>query len=244
MASKSWNGTGPGTLRVGTSGYAYKPWKGSFYPPKLPDREMLNFYAQHFPTVEINNTFYRMPTEKLLTGWAAAVPDTFQFVLKMNQQVTHLQRLRGVEASVKRFLEASSLLANEGRLGPLLVQLPPNFKADLPLLDDFLALRPPAFRFAVAFRHPTWYADETYDVLRRRGAALCLAETDEDTPPDVLTAGFVYVRLRREDYTPRQLQAWKKRFEEWVGQGLDVYAFVKHEDAGKAPAYVRALLGL
>ncbi len=231
-----------GTLRVGTSGYAYKPWKGPFYPAKLPDREMLNFYAQQFPTVEINNTFYRMPTEKLLAGWAAAVPDTFQFVLKMNQQVTHLQRLRGVEPTVKRFLEVSSLLANEGRLGPILVQLPPNFKADLPLLDEFLALRPTAFRFALEFRHPTWYTDETYDLLRRRGAALCLAETDEDTPPDVVTANFIYARLRREDYTPKQLQAWKERFDAWLAQGLDVYAFVKHEDAGKAPAYVRTLL--
>ena len=244
MASKSWNGTNPGALRVGTSGYAYKPWKGPFYPAKLADREMLGFYAQQFPTVEINNTFYRMPTEKLLAGWAAAVPETFRFVLKMNQQVTHLQRLRGVEATLKRFLEVSSLLANEGRLGPILVQLPPNFKADLPLLDEFLGLRPSAFRFALEFRHPTWYTEETYDLLRRCGAALCLAETDEDTPPDVLTADFVYARLRREEYTPKQLQTWKIRFDAWLAQGLDVYAFVKHEDAGKAPAYCRTLLGL
>jgi uncharacterized protein YecE (DUF72 family) len=185
-----------------------------------------------------------MPTEKLLTGWAAAVPASFRFVLKMNQQITHIQRMRGVEGLLKRFLEVSSLLANEGRLGPMLVQLPPNFKADLPLLDDFLALRPAAFRFAVEFRHPTWFSEGTYDLLRRHGAALCLAETDEDTPPDVRTADFVYARLRREEYKTRELQAWRKRFEEWVGKGLDVYAFVKHEDAGKAPAYCRALLGL
>jgi uncharacterized protein YecE (DUF72 family) len=161
----------------------------------------------------------------------------------MNQQVTHLQRLRGVEATVKRFLEVSSLLANEGRLGPILIQLPPNFKADLPLLDEFLTLRPTAFRFALEFRHPTWHAEETYDLLRRRGAALCLAETDEDIPPDVVTADFVYARLRREDYTPGQLKDWRKRFDGWVAAGLDVYAFVKHEDAGKGPAYCRALLG-
>ena len=229
-------------LRVGTSGYAYKPWKGPFYPEKLPDKEMLGFYAQHFPTVEINNTFYRMPTERLLSGWAAQVPASFQFALKVNQQITHIQRLRGAEASLQRFLEASSLLANEGRLGPILVQLPPNFRADLPLLDAFLQLRPPAFRFACEFRHATWYADETYELLRRHGVALCLAETDEDTPPDVLTADFVYARLRRENYTPKQLRTWKERFDNWVGQGVDVYAFLKHEDAGKAPEWARRLV--
>jgi len=237
------SGTNPAAaLRVGTSGYAYKPWKGPFYPEKLPDKEMLGFYGQHFPTVEINNTFYRMPTERLLTGWAAQVPASFQFALKVNQQITHIQRLCGVEATLKRFLEVSSLLANEGRLGPILVQLPPNFRADLALLDEFLALRPPAFRFACEFRHPTWYTDDTYSLLRRHGVALCLAETEEDTPPDILTADFVYARLRRESYTPKQLRTWKERFDNWVSQGIDVYAFLKHEDAGKAPAWARRLL--
>ncbi|HXE74308.1 MAG TPA: DUF72 domain-containing protein [Candidatus Xenobia bacterium] len=229
-------------LRVGTSGYAYKPWKGPFYPEKLPDKQMLSFYAQRFPTVEINNTFYRMPTERLLAGWAGQVPSSFQFVLKLNQQITHIQRLRGVEASLKRFLEVSQLLASEGRLGPILVQLPPNFRADLPLLDAFLRLRPSAFRLACEFRHTTWYTEDTYTLLRRHGVALCLAETDEDTPPDVLTADFVYARLRRESYTPKQLRTWKERFDKWVSQGVDVYAFLKHEDAGKAPEWARKLL--
>src|SRR3989475_12464151 len=182
-------------LRACTSGYAYKEWKGSFYPEKLPDREMLRFYSQHFSTVEINHSFYRMPTERLLVQWAECVPGGFQFALKANQQITHIQRLRNCESTLKRFLEVASVLSEGGHLGPILVQLPPNFKCDRPLLEDFLKLRPNAFRFAFEVRHASWHAEETYALLRRHSTALCLAETDEQTPPDVLTAEFTYVRL-------------------------------------------------
>ncbi|MGH9863195.1 MAG: DUF72 domain-containing protein [Candidatus Acidiferrales bacterium] len=228
------------TLRVGTSGYAYKEWKGNFYPEKLPDREMLRFYGQQFPTVEINHTFYRMPTEKLLAAWAASVPDAFQFALKANQKITHHQKLRDSASTLARFLEVASLLGNEGRLGPVLVQLPPTFRADLKVLEEFLQLRPRAFRFAVEFRHPTWQTEEIYALLRKNGVALCLAETDEQKPPDLLTADFTYLRLRRESYSKRELAAWNQRCHNWLAQGFDVYAYFKHESAGMAPNYARS----
>jgi uncharacterized protein YecE (DUF72 family) len=232
-----------GRLLVGTSGYSYKQWKGNFYPEKLPDREMLSFYATQFSTVEINHSFYRMPTETALLNWAKSVPEGFRFALKANQQITHMQRLRGCESTLKRFLEVASVLNDGEHLGPILVQLPPTFKFDRPLLEDFLALRPPAFRFAFEVRHPSWYTDETYAVLRQQDTALCLSETEKQTPPDVLTAGFAYIRLRLEDYTTQQLSAWRKRFDAWLSQGIDVYVYCKHEDAGKGPAYARQILG-
>jgi len=227
---------------VGTSGYSYKEWKGNFYPEKLPDREMLGFYAKHFSTVEINHTFYRMPVEATLLNWAKSVPEGFQFALKANQQITHIQRLRDSESTLKRFLEVASVLADGDHLGPILVQLPPTFKLDRPLLEQFLALRPAAFRFAFEVRHASWYVEETYEILRRHETALCLAETDKQTPPDVITAGFTYVRLRLENYTPKQLAAWRKRFDAWLARGIDVYVYCKHEDEGKAPEYAREVL--
>jgi uncharacterized protein YecE (DUF72 family) len=230
-------------LRVGTSGYAYKQWKGSFYPAKLADREMLKFYSGQFSTVEINYTFYRMPKESLLQQWAQTVPEGFQFALKANQKITHIKRLRDCEEILKRFLEVASVLQEGDHLGPILVQLPPNFKFDKTVLESFLALRPPAFAFAFEVRHASWYTEETYTLLREQHTALCLAETEKDTPPDVLTADFSYVRLRREDYTAKQIQAWRARFDEWVGRGVNVNVYFKHEDSGTAPKYARQLLG-
>jgi len=227
---------------VGTSGYSYKEWKGNFYPEKLPDREMLSFYAGQFSTVEINHSFYRMPTENLLLQWAKSVPEGFRFALKANQQITHIKRLRNCADTLKRFLEVASVLNDGDHLGPILVQLPPTFKFDKPLLEEFLALRPPAFLFAFEVRHPSWYTEETYTVLRKLGTALCLAETEEETPLEVLTANFTYVRLRRENYTPKGLAVWRKRFDDWLGKAMDVYAYCKHEDAGKAPQYANILL--
>lgn len=243
-SDRSWRHTieSPAQLRAGTSGYAYKEWKGSFYPEKLPDRDMLRFYSQHFSTVEINHSFYRMPTERLLVQWAECVPGGFRFALKANQQITHIQKLRNCESTLKRFLEAASILSDGDHLGPILVQLPPTFRADLNVLEEFLKLRPRAFRFALEVRHSSWHSDETYALLRQCQTALCLAETEKESPPEVLTADFVYVRLRRETYTPKQLSAWRARFDSWLRQGIDAYVYCKHEDAGKAPAYARSLL--
>ena len=231
------------TLRVGTSGYAYPAWRGSFYPERLPAAGMLAHYATRLPTVEINHTFYRMPAERTLRDWAAAVPATFQFAIKLNQKLTHVQRLRDCEELLERFLSAVAVLAPGGGLGPILVQLPPAFRADVPRLDAFLQQVPPPFRLALEVRHGSWHSEETYAVLRQHAVALCLAETDADAAPlDVVTAGFVYARLRRETYTPAELAAWRRRADDWVAAGLDVYAYFKHEDAGTGPAYARALL--
>lgn len=204
---------------------------------------MLNFYAKEFSTVEINYTFYHMPTETSLSNWVTQVPEGFRFALKANQQITHIKRLRECESTLKRFLEVASVLQEGDHLGPILVQVPPNFKFDKPVLEEFLALKPAAFRFAFEVRHASWYLDETYEVLRKYNTALCLAESEKQTPLEVLTADFTYVRLRLEDYTAKQLAAWKKRFEDWVAKGVDVYVYCKHEDEGKAPEYARQLLG-
>lgn len=228
---------------MGTSGYSYKEWKGNFYPEKLPAAEMLRFYAGQLGTVEINHTFYRMPAENVLQQWAAAVPPEFQFALKLNQKITHIQKLKGSADTLKRFLEVASVLQEGNHLGPILVQVPPAFKADAAVLDAFLQLRPPAFRFAFEVRHASWHTPEVYDLLRGHDTALVLAETDTQSPPEALTAGFVYVRLRREEYTPRQLASWRQRFDAWTAQGIEVYCYVKHEDAGKGPVYARQLLG-
>ena len=154
----------------------------------------------------------------------------------------HIQRLRDCENTLKRFLEVASVLNDGDHLGPVLVQLPPNFKFDRPLLETFLSLRPDAFLFAFEVRHPSWYTEETYEVLRKHNTALCLAESEKQTPPDVLTANFTYVRLRLEDYSPKQLNAWRKRFDSWLAQDVDVYVYCKHEDEGKAPEYAKQIL--
>src|SRR6202048_3716758 len=200
---------------------------------------MLAFYAKHVSTVGINHSFYRMPVESMLLNWAKSVPEGFRFALKANQQITHIKRLRNCEETLKRFLEVASVLQDGDHLGPVLVQLPPTFKFDKPLLEEFLAMRPPAFRFAFEVRHPSWYTEETYAVLRDRGAARCLAETEKYTPPDVRTADFAYVRLRREDYTVEQLKVWRTRFDNWLGQGADVHVYCKHEDNGRAASSAR-----
>jgi len=227
---------------VGTSGYAYKPWKGAFYPEKLPDKDMLTFYATQFPTVEINNTFYRLPNEKVVAQWASSVPESFQFAVKCNQKITHIMRLKNVADLLKHFLAVLSVMQQSSRLGPILVQLPPYFKFDAAVLEDFLALRPPAFRFAFEVRHASWFNEQTYQLLRKHDVALCLAETDEAPAPDAVTAGFVYLRLRKEEYTPKELAAWRNRFDAWLAEGKDVYTYLKHEDAAKGPAYARALM--
>jgi uncharacterized protein YecE (DUF72 family) len=232
-----------GELRVGTSGYAYPAWKGPFYPAKLPAKQMLAHYATRFRTVEINHSFYRMPSERTLGQWAASVPAVFQFALKLNQKLTHVQRLRDCEELLGRFLAAARVLAAAGQLGPILVQLPPTFRADLRTLDEFLRLAPPVFRFALEVRHRSWHTDEAYALLRQHGVALCLAETDDEPAPEAVTADFVYLRLRRDTYAEADLAAWRERCRAWVAAGLDVYAYFKHEDAARGPVYAQALAG-
>jgi uncharacterized protein YecE (DUF72 family) len=219
-------------ILVGTSGYAYKEWKGSFYPADLPAKQMLRYYGERFRTVEINNTFYRMPSESMLKNWTPEVPANFSFVLKASQRITHQHKLKNADDSVAYLLKVSGAL--EGRLGPLLFQLPPFLRKDVPLLRDFLALLPKERRAAFEFRHASWFDDEVYEALRAHNAALCIAEAEGDLDvPFVATANWGYLRLRRPDYGDPELSAWVKRVRDQQWQ--DAYVFFKHEDEGKGP---------
>jgi len=214
---------------VGTSGWSYKEWKGSFYPPKLPQDEMLGFYASRFPTVEVNNSFYRIPSDKVLMGWAERVPPDFRFVLKASRRITHNSRLAGEDGSLEYFLRAINPLGD--RLGPTLFQLPPTFKKDAVRLRDFLARLPKRWMAAVEFRHASWFDDEVYDLLRSHDVALVAVDEDEGEgkgAPLVPTASWGYFRLRRTAYDTNALQAWAGRIQraEWT----DAYVFLKHED--------------
>jgi uncharacterized protein YecE (DUF72 family) len=224
---------------VGTSGYSYPKWKGNFYPAKMPARQMLGFYASRFRTVEINNTFYRPPTASLLEAWAAQVPANFRFVLKAPGEITHVHRLADVGEAVASLLEAAGTL--KGRLGPLLFQLPPTFEKDVPRLRAFLALLPPGCRAAVEFRHPSWFDDEVFGLLRDHRAGLCVADADDDLEvPFVATADWGYVRLRRPDYDDAALRAWAARMKAQAWR--ECFVFFKHEDAGKGPQMASRLL--
>lgn len=225
-------------LRVGTSGYSFKEWKGTFYPADLPDREMLPYYAGRLPAVEINYTFRHMPTAKTIAGWDAATPADFVFVLKASQRITHIQRLKNAEDPLGYFCTTAALLGP--KLGPILFQLPPYFKKDAPRLQAFLELLPPQHRYAFEFRHPTWFDDEIHALLAGRQVSLCINETDEGAPALSVTAPYVYLRLRRENYEAEAVLAWGNRLQGLVAEGVDVYAFFKHEREG--PRFAEALL--
>jgi uncharacterized protein YecE (DUF72 family) len=227
-------------LYVGTSGYSYPEWKGSFYPPKLPAKQMLAFYGEQFRAVEVNYTFKRMPTATVLATWADTVPAGFQFVLKAPQQITHWKRLKDVGDSVSTFLDIASTLKN--RLGPLLFQLPPDFQKDVPRLRAFLALLPTERRVTLEFRHASWFDDEVFALLREHGAALCIAEDEDLEVPFMATADWGYLRLRQLDYDDAAIKARLKqvRKQEWQ----DVFVFFKHENEGKGPQWARRFLEL
>jgi uncharacterized protein YecE (DUF72 family) len=218
---------------AGTSGFSYKEWKGSFYPEKLKNDAMLRFYAERFPTVEINNTFYRMPTAQLLATWAAQVPATFAFALKAPQKITHIKRLGNAREDVAFFLDAARTLGP--RLGCVFFQTPPYFRKDASRLSAFLALLPRDLRAAFEFRHESWFDDEVYGLLRGNDAALCLADTGEESAAAglVATASWGYVRLRRPEYTDDDLTAWAARIRAQPWE--TAFVFFKHEDAGTGP---------
>ena len=227
-------------LYVGTSGFAYKAWKGRFYPADLPEKRMLHYYGGHFRAVEINNTFYRMPSAPLLQAWAQEVPADFRFVLKASQRITHQRRLMDADEDTGYLLDVAATL--EQRLGALLFQLPPNLKKDAPRLDAFLALLPPSHRAAFEFRHPSWFDDEILGLLRAHRAALCIAEAEGDFEvPPVATADWGYLRLRRPDYGDAELAAWAQQVRQpWQ----DAFVFFKHEDEGKGPRLAQRFLEL
>jgi uncharacterized protein YecE (DUF72 family) len=226
---------------VGTSGYSYKEWKGTFYPNKLPQKEMLSFYARQFSTVEINNTFYQMPSEGVVESWTQQTPDSFRFVLKAPQSITHRKRLKNVEEETDHLLRVASVL--KGRRGPLLFQLPPNFKKDCSRLEAFLKFIDKRTLTAFEFRHESWFDEDVFECLRANSCALCVADVDDVPSADLVsTARWGYVRLRREDYSDEQLSEWIERLrsQDWD----EAYVFFKHEDSGTGPKFANRFLGL
>lgn len=225
---------------TGTSGYNYPEWKGRFYPDRLSAAKMLSFYAERFRTVEINYTFYRMPSEKTVTGWIAETPDGFRFTLKAPKRITHERRLKDAGDSLRRFCELAALLGN--RLGVLLFQLPPNLKCDVELLRAFLVDLPPGARAAFEFRHLSWLCDAVYECLAERRIALCIADTGEATTPWVPTADYGYLRLRDEGYEEADLVRWAGRVAEMHPTWREAFVYFKHEDEGKGPEFAQRFM--
>jgi len=228
-------------IRIGTSGYNYPEWRGTFYPEKFPAGKMLPYYAERFGTVEVNYTFYRMPNRKTIAGWDADTPAGFAFTLKAPQRITHFARLRDVDEPLRYFLDTASLLGP--KLGPVLFQLPPNFAKDLGRLGDLLAQLPPGQRFAFEFRHPSWLSDDVYDRLRAGNAALCIADSEKATTPFVATADWGYLRLRDEGYTPADLERWGRAVQDHSAW-RDTFIYFKHEESGIGPAFARDLAAM
>ena len=232
-------------LLAGTSGYAFKEWKGSFYPENLKDDGMLGHYASKFPSVEINNTFYRLPKEKVLLDWAAQVPEHFTFAIKASQRITHHTRLKAESAElVDYLLKTTSALGS--RLGPILFQLPPNLKKDLDRLRIFLGWLPTDRRYTVEFRHDSWFDDDVFAALRERNVALCISEQPDFQTPVVATASWGYLRLHRFDYDEPMLVEWSTRVKSQLWD--DAYVFFKHDEGvGSGPpavsSFVKACAG-
>jgi uncharacterized protein YecE (DUF72 family) len=227
-------------VHVGTSGYNYPEWRGTFYPEDLPAKRMFAYYAERFSAVEINYTFYRMPTPKTTEAWRAQAPEGFRYVLKAPKRITHERRLVDCADTLAFFCDSARGLAEHR--GPLLFQLPPNLKCDPARLEAFLALMPADAQAAFEFRHESWHTGEVLGLLRAKGAALCIADFGDRSTPVVATARHGYLRLRDEGYTPADLDAWadavQARDDEWD----DVWVFFKHEDEGKGPEFARAFI--
>jgi uncharacterized protein YecE (DUF72 family) len=225
---------------VGTSGYNYPEWRGSFYPEKFPTAKMLPFYAERLTTVEINYTFYRSPNPSILAGWSRQTPPHFRFTLKAPKRITHDAKLRDCAESLKYFLETAATLGP--KLAILLFQLPPFFRKDLAVLDAFLEGFPAGTRAAFEFRHASWLSEEVFERLKARNLALCVADSEKTTTPVEITADYGYFRLRDEGYTPDDIAQWARTIREKTSACGDVYVYFKHEEAGKGPQFARLLL--
>jgi len=226
-------------LLAGASGYSFKEWKGHFYPEDIKPDAMLAFYSERLPTVEINNTFYRMPKTEVLENWARTAPEGFRFAIKASQRITHMSRIKVETAAEPLAYLYRNLAALGAKRGPVLFQLPPNLKKDLPRLQAFLALLPADHGASFEFRNETWFADDVYDALKGAGAALCLSEREDNAPPPLIeTAAWGYVRLRLETYSDADLKAWARRLE--ATSWRSIYVYFMHEPT--APAYAKALM--
>jgi len=218
------------TLYAGTSGFAYAAWKPAFYPPKLPANQFLKHYAERLNCVEINYTFRRLPSASTLEAWVKQTHAGFVFAVKANMRITHILRLQNAEQATEIFLKAIDPLRTSRRLGPILFQLPPHLKCDLELLRNYLELLPKDLRYAFEFRHVSWLVDNVYQELRSRNVALCVAESEKLEVPEVITADFVYYRLRKPDYTDQDVQGLAERAKELLASGRDLYLMFKHEE--------------
>lgn len=228
-------------LYTGTSGYSYKEWKGHFYPEKIAPDQMLQFYSTKLPAVEINNTFYRLPRREVLQGWAEQVPPDFRFVIKASQKITHMKRLKNASEETDYLMDVVGVL--EKKLGVVFFQLPPNFKKDVERLGAFLETLPAHIPIAWEFRHATWFDDEVYELLRKKDAALCLADADDELEvPLVSTASWGYLRLRRPGYPQDELKKWYSWIEEQKWK--QSFVFFKHEDEAAGPKMAMEFLGL
>ena len=224
-------------LYVGTSGWTYPTWKPAFYPEKLAQKKFLNFYASKLNAVEVNYTFRQLVKESTVQNWIADTPEHFRFTIKAHQVLTHIKRLKSADEFLMRFMGTLEGLERAGRLGPVLFQLPPNFKADTVVLSEFLKCLPRTVRTAFEFRTASWFAETTWNTLREKNAALCVAESEERDTPDVLTADFAYYRYRKPNYTAEERQAMVGRINEHLAAGRDVYAYFKHEETPEGVLY-------
>jgi uncharacterized protein YecE (DUF72 family) len=224
---------------VGTSGYNYPEWRGSFYPEKFPANKMLGYYAERFNTVEVNYTFYRMPNEALLAGWAAGTPEHFLFTLKAPRRITHDSKLKNVADLTQAFCKIGGTLGT--KLGILLFQLPPNFKRDDAVFNDFLDTLPDGTRAAFEFRHDSWHDPAVFDALKRRNLALCIADSEKMSTPVIATADYAYLRLRDEGYQAADIERWATTLKE-LATARDGYVYFKHEEQGKGPEFARTFL--
>jgi uncharacterized protein YecE (DUF72 family) len=229
-------------LFVGTSGWAYPSWKPAFYPEKLAQKKFLPHYATQLNTVEVNFTFRQLVKESTIQNWMEQTPATFRFGVKAHQVITHIKRLKSTEDFLPRFLSTIEPLASAGKLGPVLFQLPPNLKFDPVLLKDFLGLLPRTLPAAFEFRHESWFCDATWEILRTCGTALCVAETEERTTPDVVTGAFAYYRFRKPTYTDEERRAMITRVGEHFAAGRNVFAYFKHEETPQGALYAVELL--
>ncbi len=227
---------------AGTSGWAYAAWKPTFYPAKLPQKDFLKYYATQLNAVEVNYTFRRMINEKTIAAWLAQTPESFRIALKAHQAITHFKRLKNAEEPLRRFVDSIQPLAQAGRLGPVLFQLPPNLKADLGALNCFLELLPRKLRAAFEFRHASWFNEELYAILRQHNVAMCVAENDELQTPDVPTADFAYFRLRRSQYSEDDRRRIADNMRRRLRETGEIYSFFKHEEQPEGPLYARELL--
>ena len=231
------------TLYAGTSGFAYPSWRPDFYPEKLPAAKFLAHYATRLNVVEINFTFRRLASEKVVDGWMSVTPASFLFAVKAHMRITHIHRLRGAGEAVQAFFRSVNPLAAAGRLGPVLFQLPPNLKRQDDLLAGFLAGLPRNFRHALEVRHESWFDPAVLAMLGDHNVALCRAETDNLSAPAVVTADFVYFRFRKSEYPAEQRAQLAVQVKEHLAAGRDVFAIFKHEDDPAGAQYALELLG-